>query len=255
MIKDLLEKDIENYGVLKLTSKGKEYLKNPFEISLYKDRDFAAEIEIEQAEVMINSGIAYDEKLFELLKAERKKVARSKGLPPYVIFQDPSLEEMATVYPTTKEELSQINGVGMGKVAKFGGPFLKLIETYVEQNEIETASDVVVKSSGTRSKVKISIIQQIDRKTDLDEIAENLSLTLSVLLQEIEQIIYSGTKLNIDYYIENIMDDQREDILYDYFMSASTDNIKTALEELEDEDFAEDELRVYRIKFISLHAN
>jgi ATP-dependent DNA helicase RecQ len=152
-------------------------------------------------------------------------------------------------------ELSQINGVGMGKVAKFGGPFLKLIETYVEQNEIETASDVVVKSSGTRSKVKISIIQQIDRKTDLDEIAENLSLTLSVLLQEIEQIIYSGTKLNIDYYIENIMDDQREDILYDYFMSASTDNIKTALEELEDEDFAEDELRVYRIKFISLHAN
>jgi ATP-dependent DNA helicase RecQ len=255
MIKDLLEKDIENYGVLKLTPKGKEYLANPFEIDLYKDHDFAAEVETEQAEIIINSGIAYDEKLFELLKAERKKVARSKGLPPYVIFQDPSLEEMATVYPTTKEELSQINGVGMGKVAKFGGPFLKLIETYVEQNEIETASDVVVKSSGTRSKVKISIIQQIDRKTDLDEIAENLSLTLSVLLQEIEQIIYSGTKLNIDYYIENIMDDQREDVLYDYFMSASTDNIKMALEELEDEDFAEDELRVYRIKFISHHAN
>jgi len=255
MIKDFLEKDIESYGVLKLTPKGKAFMEDPYEIDLYKDHDFEAEVENEQAEIIINAGIAYDEKLFELLKAERKKVARSKGLPPYVIFQDPSLEEMATVYPTTKEELAQINGVGMGKVAKFGAPFLKLIETYVEENEIETASDVVVKSSGTRSKVKISIIQQIDRKTDLDEIAGNLNITLNELLQEIEQIIYSGTKLNIDYYIENIMDDEREDILHEYFMSASTDNIKAALEELEDEDFAEDELRVYRIKFISQHAN
>ncbi len=255
MIKDFLEKDIENYGVLKLTPRGIEYLENPFEIDLYKDHDFEAQVETEQAEVVINAGIAYDEKLFELLKAERKKVARSKGLPPYVIFQDPSLEEMATVYPTTREELAQINGVGMGKVAKFGASFLKVIENYVEENEIETASDVVVKSSGTRSKVKISIIQQIDRKIDLDEIAENLNLSLAELLQEIEQIIYSGTKLNIDYYIEHIMDDEREEILHDYFMTASTDNIKAALEELEDEDFAEDELRVYRIKFISHHAN
>lgn len=255
MIKDFLEKDIENYGVLKLTPKGKSFMEDPYEIDFYKDHDFEAEVENEQAEIVVNAGIAYDEKLFELLKAERKKVARSKGLPPYVIFQDPSLEEMATVYPTTKEELAQINGVGMGKVAKFGSTFLKLIETYVEENEIETASDVVVKSSGTRSKVKISIIQQIDRKTDLDEIAANLNITLTELLQEIEQIIYSGTKLNIDYYIENIMDDEREDILQEYFMSASTDNIKAALEELEDEDFVEDELRVYRIKFISQHAN
>jgi ATP-dependent DNA helicase RecQ len=162
---------------------------------------------------------------------------------------------MATVYPTTREELAQINGVGMGKVAKFGAPFLKLITTYVEENEIETASDVVVKSSGTRSKVKISIIQQIDRKTDLDEITGNLNISLSELLHEIEQIIYSGTKLNIDYYIHRIMDDEREEFLHDYFMTANSDNIKEALEELEDEDFAEDELRVYRIKFISEHAN
>ena len=255
MIKDFLEKDIEHYGVLKLTPKGVDYLENPFELDLFKDHDFEAEVETEQAEVVVNAGIAYDEKLFELLKAERKKIARSKGLPPYIIFQDPSLEEMATVYPTTREELAQINGVGMGKVAKFGASFLKLIENYVEENEIETASDVVVKSSGTRSKVKISIIQQIDRKTDLDEIAVNLNISLAELLQEIEQIIYSGTKLNIDYYIENIMDEEREDILHDYFMNASTDNIKAALEELEEEDFAEDELRVYRIKFISHHAN
>jgi ATP-dependent DNA helicase RecQ len=255
MIKDFLEKDIENYGVLKLTPKGKDFLESPYSIDLFKDHDFDAEVETEQAEIEINAGIAYDEKLFELLKAERKKVAKSKGLPPYVIFQDPSLEEMATVYPTTREELAQINGVGMGKVAKFGAPFLKLISTYVEENEIETAADVVVKSSGTRSKVKISIIQQIDRKIDLDEIAENLNISLSELLQEVEQIIYSGTKLNIDYYIHHIMDEEREDILHDYFMTASSDNIKEALEELEDEDFAEDELRVYRIKFISEHAN
>ena len=198
---------------------------------------------------------AYDEKLFELLKAERKKVAKAKGLPPYVIFQDPSLEEMATVYPTTREELAQINGVGMGKVSKFGASFLKLIENYVEENDIITASDVVVKTSGTRSKVKISIIQQVDRKIDLDEIAENLNISMDELLQEIEQIIYSGTKLNINYYIENIMDEEREDILHDYFMTAESDNIRVALQELEDEDFAEEEIRVYRIKFISEHAN
>jgi ATP-dependent DNA helicase RecQ len=255
MIKNFLEKDIESYGVLKLTSKGLDFLDAPYSIDLFKDHDFDAEVENEQAEIVINAGIAHDEKLFELLKAERKKVARSKGLPPYVIFQDPSLEEMATVYPTTREELAQINGVGMGKVAKFGAPFLKLITTYVEENEIETASDVVVKSSGTRSKVKISIIQQIDRKTDLDEITGNLNISLSELLHEIEQIIYSGTKLNIDYYIHRIMDDEREEFLHDYFMTANSDNIKEALEELEDEDFAEDELRVYRIKFISEHAN
>ncbi|UZD22496.1 DNA helicase RecQ [Algoriphagus halophytocola] len=255
MILNMLEKDIESYGVLKLTPKGLEYLDAPYEIELHKDHDFEAEVETEQAEVEVSTGVAYDEKLFELLKAERKKVARSKGLPPYVIFQDPSLEEMATVYPTTREELAQINGVGMGKVAKFGSPFLKLIANYVEENEIETASDVVVKSSGTRSKVKISIIQQIDRKIDLDEVAENLNISMSELLHEIEQIIYSGTKLNIDYYIEHIMDEDREDILHDYFMNASSDQIKEALNELEDEDFAEDELRVYRIKFISEHAN
>ena len=255
MILNMLEKDIENYGILKITPKGEKFLTDPFELQLYKDHDFEAEVEIDQADVVLNAGIAYDEKLFELLKAERKKVARSKGLPPYVIFQDPSLEEMATVYPTTREELAQINGVGMGKVAKFGSSFLKLIEKYVDENEIETASDVVVKSSGTRSKVKISIIQQIDRKIDLDEVADNLGISMSELLDEIEHIIYSGTKLNIDYYIENIMDEEREDMLHDYFMNAESDQIKDALEELESEDFAEDELRVYRIKFISEHAN
>lgn len=255
MISALLEKDIENYGILGLTPRGTEFLDFPYSVDLYKDHDFEKESEEETQDLQISSGPAYDEKLFELLKAERKRVAKTKNLPPYIIFQDPSLEEMATIYPTTREELAQINGVGMGKVAKFGAPFLKLIANYVEENEIETAAEVVVKTSGTRSKVKISIIQQIDRKIELDEIAANLNITLDELLQEIEQIIYSGTKLNIDYYIQNIMDDEREDILHDYFMNAETDHIKAALEELGDEDFAEDELRVYRIKFISEHAN
>ena len=255
MIGGFLEKDIENYGLIKITAKGEAYLDAPYAYTMSKDHDFEQLIENETPEDVTPAGKAYDEKLFELLKAERKKVAKAKGLPPYVIFQDPSLEEMATVYPTTKEELAQINGVGMGKVTKFGAPFLKLISEYVEENEIITASDVVVKTAGTRSKVKISIIQQIDRKIDLDEIADNLNIPMNELLQEIEQIIYSGTKLNINYYIEHIMDEEREDILHDYFMGAETDNIRVALKELEDEDFAEEEIRVYRIKFISEHAN
>jgi ATP-dependent DNA helicase RecQ len=255
MITALLEKDIENYGILRITQKGLDFMDSPYSVDLFKDHDFEKESAEETQDMQISSGPAYDEKLFELLKAERKRVAKTKNLPPYIIFQDPSLEEMATIYPTTKEELAQINGVGMGKVVKFGAPFLKLIASYVEENEIETAAEVVVKTAGARSKVKISIIQQIDRKIDLDEIAENLNITMVELLQEIEQIIYSGTKLNIDYYIHHIMDDEREDILHDYFMNAESDHIKAALEELGDEDFAEDELRVYRIKFISEHAN
>ncbi|AFL84608.1 ATP-dependent DNA helicase RecQ [Belliella baltica DSM 15883] len=255
MINNFLEKDIENYGVIKVTQKGLDFIKNPYSVMISKDHDFEQMLVNDSTEDISLGGKAYDEKLFELLKLERKKVAKSKGLPPYVIFQDPSLEEMATVYPTTREELAQINGVGMGKVTKFGSSFLKLIENYVEENDIMTASDVVVKTAGNRSKVKISIIQQVDRKINLDEIADNLNISMGELLQEIEQIIYSGTKLNINYYIENIMDEEREETLHDYFMTAETDNIKAALEELEDEDFAEEEIRVYRVKFISEHAN
>lgn len=255
MIFSLLDKDIENYGVILLSDKSDSFLQAPYSVAISKDHNFEETVENDIIEDLNSMGKAYDEKLFELLQAERKKIAKSKKLPPYVIFQDPSLEEMATVYPTTKDELAQINGVGMGKVEKFGAPFLKLIENYVDENEIITAADVVVKSSGTRSKVKISIIQQVDRKIDFEEIASNLNISMSDLLHEIEQIIYSGTKLNINYYIENIMDDEREDILHDYFMTASTDKIKEALHELEEEDFGEEEIRVYRIKFISDHAN
>jgi ATP-dependent DNA helicase RecQ len=182
-------------------------------------------------------------------------VAKEKGLPPYVIFQDPSLEEMATIYPTTKEELAQINGVGMGKVSKFGKPFLDMINKYVEENDIVTASDVVVKSSVNKSKIKIFIIQQIDRKVDLEEIAEAKDITFNELIEEIEHICYSGTKLNLDYYINQLLDKDRQDEIYDYFMNAKTDNIQVAMEEFDGEDFTEEELRLMRIKFLSEFAN
>nr|WP_226389499.1 DNA helicase RecQ [Penaeicola halotolerans] len=256
MIEEFLEKDIDNYGVIRLTEKGKSFINDPFGITFSHDHDFTSmTAESEVAEVQNASSKAYDEKLFELLKAERKKVAKSKNLPPYVIFQDPSLEEMATLYPTTRDELAQINGVGMGKVVKFGSSFLELIKNYVEENDIITASDVIVKTSGSKSKIKIFIIQQIDRKIDLNDIADAQGLTMDELLREIEQICYSGTKLNINYYIDNTIDSDRQEELYDYFMTADTDNIKVALSELDDADFSEEELRLIRIKFISEFAN
>jgi ATP-dependent DNA helicase RecQ len=190
-----------------------------------------------------------------MLKALRKKMAKDRELPPYVIFQDPSLEEMATIYPTTKDELASVNGVGMGKVNKFGKEFLEVIQQYVEDNEIETANDVVVKSSVNKSKTKIFIIQQIDRKIDLEEIAESKGMPFGDLLTEIENICFSGTKLNLDYYIENVLDDEKQERIYDYFLNSETDSIEDALSDEEMSDFSEEDLRLMRIKFLSEYAN
>jgi len=165
------------------------------------------------------------------------------------------LEEMATTYPLTNEELGQVNGVGKGKVMKFGKLFLEVINKYVEDNDITTASDVIVKSAINKSKIKIFIIQQIDRKVDLDEIAESKALTLNNIIKEIEHICYSGTKLNLDYYIHQILDEEKQEEIYDYFMNSETDSIDTAFQELGEEDFAEDEIRLMRIKFLSEIAN
>ena len=190
-----------------------------------------------------------------MLKALRKKVAKEKNLPPYVIFQDPSLEEMATTYPTTQQEMAQINGVGMGKVQKFGRQFIDLITRYVEENDIETAKDVVIKSTVNKSKIKIFIIQQVDRKISLDEIAEVKDLALAEVIEEVEHICYSGTKLNLDYYINQVIDRERQQDIYDYFMTAETDNIAAALEEFSGDEVSEEELRLVRIKFLSELAN
>ncbi len=253
-----LEKDVENYGVLRVGDKGRAYLEAPYPITLAKDHDYSLNNENDSDDEKENtpggSAKAHDQALFELLKNLRKKLAKEKNLPPYVIFQDPSLEEMATTYPTTREEMAQINGVGMGKVVKFGKPFVDLITKYVEENDIETATEVVVKSTVNKSKVKIYIIQQIDRKIDLDEIALTKSLTMHELVEEIEHICYSGTKLNLDYYVNQILDGDRQDEIFDYFMGADTDNIAVALKAVGDE-YTEEELRLMRIKFLSEVAN
>jgi ATP-dependent DNA helicase RecQ len=256
LIYQYLEKDIDNIGVLKITKRGHAFLKNPFSIELARDHDFTTDIEDEEvsSEKPVNAK-AYDEKLFEILKTLRKKIAREKDLPPYVIFQDPSLEEMATTYPTDKEELAQVNGVGMGKVNKFGKEFLEVIQKYVDENDIETATDVVVKSSVNKSKIKIFIIQQIDKKTDLEEIAESKSITFDEMLTEIENICYSGTKLNLDYYIDQVLDDHKQEEILDYFLNSETDSLAEAMGDERVSEFTEEEVRLMRIKFLSEYAN
>ena len=254
-----LEKDVDNYGILKLTQRGLNYIEDPYSVTLSKDHDYAQVVDQKEDDdkdsAPASGGVAYDEELLGLLKALRKKIAKEKNLPPYVIFQDPSMEEMATTYPTTREEMAQINGVGMGKVQKFGRQFIDLITKYVDENEIETDKDVVVKSTVNKSKVKIFIIQQIDRKVDLDEIAEAKSLSMEDLMEEIEHICYSGTRLNLDYYINQVMDEDRQDEIFEYFMRADTDNIAIAMREFGGDDFTEQDLRLMRIKFLSEVAN
>lgn len=260
MVLGYIEKDVENYGVIKLTQKGQNYINDPYPITLSEDHNYentesSSDDEIQNNAGPTGGGGAFDQTLLELLKSLRKKIAKEKNVPPYVVFQDPSLEEMATTYPTTSQDLAQINGVGMGKVSKFGRPFIDLITKYVEDNDIETTRDLVVKTTVNKSKTKIFIIQQIDRKIDLDEIAESKGMAMEELIEEIEHICYSGTKLNLDYYINQVIDPERQDEIYDYFLQTDSDNIKVALKEFDGEDISEEELRLMRIKFLSEMAN
>ena len=254
-IRGLLEKDINNVSTLKVAARGRKFLEKPESIMISKKRDYDSEDEDENSGTENMATLAYDEQLYHILKAVRKKVAKEKGLPPYVIFQDPSLDEMATTYPTSREDLARINGVGRGKVEKFGEPFIEAIKQYIEDNDITPASEVVVKTTGDKSKQKIFIIQQIDRKVDLEEIAESRNLNFGELLGELEQICFSGTKLNIDYYIDRYFDEQKLQIMNDYFMSAETDNIQIAMDELSDYGYEEEDLRLMRIKFLSEFGN
>ncbi|MFC3809431.1 RecQ family ATP-dependent DNA helicase [Lacihabitans lacunae] len=257
-----LKKDIESYGIVKLTEKAEKFLQDPYTITFQEDHDLnetegSGEDELQQSSGPTSSGGASDQALLELLKALRKKIAKEKNVPPYVVFQDPSLEEMATTYPTTELELSQVNGVGMGKVVKFGKPFLTLINKYIDDNDIETSADLMVKTTVNKSKKKIFIIQQIDRKIDLEEIAEAKEMAADEIISEIESICFSGTKLNLDYYINQVIDKEKQKDIYEYFMTSSSDDIKAALVEFEDYDdeVTEEELRLMRIKFISEMAN
>lgn len=262
MVFGYLEKDIDNYGVVKISEKGQKYLQDPYTITFSEDHDLnetegSGEDELQQTAGPSGGSGASDQALLELLKALRKKIAKEKNVPPYVVFQDPSLEEMATTYPSNIQELAQVNGVGMGKVQKFGMPFLDLIIKYVKDNEIETSADLMVKTTVNKSKTKIFIIQQIDRKIDLEEIAEAKEMNGEELLNEIESICFSGTKLNLDYYINQVIDKDKQRDIYEYFMTSASDDIKLATKEFDDYDdeITEEELRLMRIKFLSEMAN
>ena len=253
LIAGYLKKDVENYGLLKLTAAGKRYLKNPTSFMIVADKEFKDDY-VESAHEGSNNGEALDPTLFAMLKDLRKSVAKKRKLPPYVIFQDVSLEQMATMYPHDLQELQNIQGVGAGKAKRYGKEFCKLIQNYCIENEIERPEELRVKTVAKKSLLKVNIIQSIDRQIDLEDLASAKGLEFADLLDEIEAIVYSGTKLNIDYFIEGRMDDDKIDDIYDYFMESETDDLDAALDEL-DEDYTEEDIRLIRIKFLSEQAN
>lgn len=252
LIAGYIGKDIENYGLLKVTKAGHAFLKNPVSFKIVKDVDFD-EVE-EEVSMKGGASCAVDPELYSILKDLRKKIAKRLELPPYVIFQDPSLEAMATTYPITIEELQNIPGVGAGKAKRYGEEFVKVIKAHVEENEIERPEDLRVRTVANKSKLKVSIIQAIDRKIALDELAESKGLEFGELLDEIEAIVYSGTKINIDYFLHEIMDDEHIDDIFDYFKESESDSLEDAIEEFGME-YSEEEIRLIRIKFLSEMGN
>ena len=251
MIAGYLKKDVENYGLLKLTSAGKKFMKNPSTFMIVKDTEFKDDYEDESMEA---SAGALDPELFSMLKDLRKKMSKKLNVPPYVIFQDPSLEQMATMYPVSLQELQNIQGVGAGKAKRYGQEFCDLIKKHCEENEIERPEELRVKTVAKKSILKVKIIQSIDRKIDLEEISKAQGIDFFDLLDEIEAIVYSGTKLNIDYFIEEVMDEDMVEDIYEYFRESDTDDLDAAMDEL-GEDYSEENIRLVRVKFISEMAN
>ena len=250
LIAGYISKDVENYGLLKVTDAGRKFLEDPVSFKIVEDKDF------DEEEVVMRGGgtFAVDPELYAMLKNLRKKIAKQLELPPYVIFQDPSLEAMATTYPIKIEELQNITGVGAGKAKRYGEEFCALIKRHCEENEIERPDDFRVRTVVNKSKIKVSIIQAIDRKVALDDLAISKGIEFEELLDEIESIVYSGTKLNIDYFLEEIMDEDNLDEIYSYFKGSDTDNLDEAMNEL-GADYSEEEVRLVRVKFISEMAN
>lgn len=253
IIEGMLYKEIEQYGVLRMTDKGHDFIANPKSFTLIKEHDYS-DVDIDTGNSVNNQKSVIDEALFNSLKDLRKEISREKNLPPFVIFQDPSLEDMAQQYPITLEELINISGVGQGKAKRYGQPFIDLIKEYVEENEIERPQDFVVKSIVNKSGLKVHIIMNIDRKLPLEDIADAKGIELDAVISEIEAIVSSGTKVNIDYYIDDMMDEDQQEEIYDYFSDAETDDLETALEEF-DHDYSDEEMRLMRIKFMSEMAN
>ena len=250
MVNGLIRKDIETYGVMFITDKGKEFLKEVPSFMMTEDHSYEEEPE----DINSANAVSADPVLLDMLKDLRKKVAKQKGVPPFVVFQDPSLEDMALKYPITIQELTNVHGIGEGKAKKYGSEFVKLIERYVEENDIVRAEDLIVKTTGSNSALKLFIIQNIDRKLPLPDIAQAKGLEMDEFLKEMEQIVYSGTKLNIDYWVNEIFDEEQQEELHEYFMEAESDKISLASKEFAGE-YEDDELRIYRLKFISEVAN
>ena len=252
LIAGYLEKDIENYGLLKITPKGKEFMEKPVSFKITEDHEF----EEEEEEIPVRGGAscAVDPVLYSMMKDLRKRLSKRLEVPPFVIFQDPSLEAMATTYPITLEELQNIPGVGAGKAKRYGAEFIALIKRHVEENEIERPEDLRVKTVANKSKLKVSIVQSIDRKVALDDIAVSKGLEFGELLDEVEAIVYSGTRINIDYFLNDVMDEDHIEDIYEYFKDSETDDLEEAIEELGG-DYTEEEIRLVRIKFLSEMAN
>ncbi|WP_069657795.1 DNA helicase RecQ [Arcticibacter eurypsychrophilus] len=250
LLNNYLSKDIDNYGLLRLTKSGNGFIDNPHSLKfvLNKQMELAEDDSDDAAQ---QGGGTIDVELLKMLKDLRKKMAKQKVLPPFVIFQDPSLDEMCTHYPISLEELKQIQGVGQGKAMKFGAPFVALISKYVEENEIDRPIDLIIKSAANKSALKVSIIQNIDRHIALDDIASSKGISYEDILREVESIVNSGTKLNLNYYIDEMIDEDRQDEVYDYFKTAEVDSIDNALKELGTDDYTREELQLMRIKFLS----
>ena len=257
VLEGMIVKDIENYGLLKLTQKGKDFLSEPWNVMITLDHNYE-DAESDEEDDIAGGGArggGADPELYAMLKDLCRTVARSKNLPPYVVFQETSLEEMAIQYPITIDELTKITGVGQGKAMKFGKPFVDMIAKYVEENEVERPQDMIVKSIVNKSGLKVHIIQSIDRKLDLVDVAEAKGLKIEDIIAELESIVHSGTRVNISYYIDEMMDEEKQEEIVDYFREAEDDSIEAALDELGEEDYSEEEVRLMRIKFISEFGN
>jgi ATP-dependent DNA helicase RecQ len=250
VLNNFLAKDVDNFGLLRLTKNGQSYLTNPYALRFVMNRSMEIPDKDDDSSVQHGSG-ALDTQLLQMLKDLRKKIAKQKNLPPFVIFQDPSLEEMCTHYPINMDELKHISGVGNGKALKFGTAFIELIKKYVEDNDIDRPIDFVVKTTANKSALKVSIIQNIDRQISLEDIAASKGITYEEILKEVESIVSSGTKLNLNYFIDEVIDEDRQDEVFDYFKTAEIDSIDKALEELGSDDYNREEIQLMRIKFMS----
>jgi ATP-dependent DNA helicase RecQ len=250
LVAGFLRKDIETYGVLKMTAAGQTYLETPSSFMMTEDHVYSQKNDDAIVIAAKSNAAAADQVLMHMLQDLRKSEAKKLGVPPFVVFQDPSLEDMALKYPISMEEMKNVHGVGEGKAKKYGKAFVALIANYVTENEIIRPDDMIVKSTGANSALKLYIIQNVDRKLPLDDIAAAKGMEMSAFIKEMEQIVFSGTKLNIDYWIDEILDEDQQEEMHEYFMDAETDKIAAAIEEF-DGDYEDEELRLFRIKFIS----